>query len=70
MRRGNGVGCSKGTNHLNTTKCKMDRGNWKPRAAFRDNALTGRSRVVKDVDLSALLYVFGTGEWLVLLLLS
>ena len=48
----------------------MDRDNLKPRAAVRNDASTGRSRVVKDVNLSAVLYVLGTGEWLVLRLLS
>ena len=55
-------GAQKGTNHFSTTKCKMDRGNQKPRAAVRNDASTCRSRVVKDVDLPALLYVLGTGE--------
>ena len=70
MSRGDGVGCSKSTNHLTTTKCKIDCGNQKPRVAVRDDALTGRSRAVKDVDLSALLYVLEPGEWLVLWLLG
>ena len=70
MSRGDGVGCSKSTDHLSTTKCKIDCGNRKTRAGVRDGASTGRSRAVKDVDLSALLYVLGTGEWLVLWLLG
>ena len=67
-----GVWYSTGTNHLNlsTTECKIDRGNQKPRAPVRDDALTGRIRVVKDANLSAVLYVLGTGDWLILWLLS
>ena len=51
-------------------KCKIDRDNQKPRTAVRDAASTGRSRVANEVELSALLYVLGTGEWLVFRLLS
>ena len=60
MRQGDGVGRSKGTNHLSTTKCKIKCDHRKPWAAVRDGALTSRSRVVNEVELSALLYVFGT----------
>ena len=63
MRQGDGVEHSKGTNHLSKTKCKIGCGNRKMRAAVRDDALTGRSRVVNEVELSDLLSLEQANDW-------